>query len=141
MSVCDLQARKVADHIRPDAGLPLRAPDAARILIVSDDANLSRRSRVGRSKVGPFQNVDRSHINKGRKNIPPETVRVELCPFDNNLSGGRRRTSAAEPTTRRAETWSRQVREALMNAMQTGQARMAEKNSLCLKRRFRVQIQ
>ena len=52
MSVCDLQARKVADHIRPDAGLPLRAPDAARILIVSDDDSDTEELKIVFQKAG-----------------------------------------------------------------------------------------
>ena len=52
MSVCDLQARKVADHIRPDAGLPLRAPDAARILIVSDNGSDTEELKIVFQKAG-----------------------------------------------------------------------------------------
>jgi hypothetical protein len=52
MSVCDLQARKIADRANPDAGLRLRAPDAARILIVSDDDSDTEELKIVFQKAG-----------------------------------------------------------------------------------------
>ncbi len=52
MSVCGLQAQKIADHIKPDAGLALRAPDAARILIVSDNDSATEELKIVFQKAG-----------------------------------------------------------------------------------------
>jgi len=52
MSVCGLQAQKIADHIKPDAGLALRAPDTASILIVSDSVSDTEELKVVFQKAG-----------------------------------------------------------------------------------------
>jgi DNA-binding NtrC family response regulator len=52
MSICGSQTRKTADQTDSDAGLPLRTPDTAHILIVSDNDSDIRELKIVFEKAG-----------------------------------------------------------------------------------------
>ena len=52
MSIYGSQTRKIADQTEPDAGLPLRTPDTAHILIVSDNDSDIKELKIVFQKAG-----------------------------------------------------------------------------------------
>jgi DNA-binding NtrC family response regulator len=52
MTICGSQTRKTADQTEPDAGLPLRTPDTAHILIVSDNDSDVKELKIVFQKAG-----------------------------------------------------------------------------------------
>jgi DNA-binding NtrC family response regulator len=60
MSICGSQTRKTADQTEADAGLPLRAPDTAHILIVSDNDSDIKELKIVFQKAGLTSETARS---------------------------------------------------------------------------------
>jgi len=52
MTICGSQTRKTADQTEPDAGLPLRTPDTAHILMVSDNDSDIKELKIVFQKAG-----------------------------------------------------------------------------------------
>jgi DNA-binding NtrC family response regulator len=79
MSICGSQIRKTADQTDSDAGLPLRTPDTAHILIVSDNDSDIRELKIVFEKAGLASESARS-ITEGCESAISRRFQVIFSP-------------------------------------------------------------